>query len=34
MALFPDRIDRMVLDAVQNPVEYYHTLYTFTHCSY
>jgi hypothetical protein len=26
-ALFPDRIDRAVLDGVQNPLEYYHTLF-------
>ncbi|KAF1808734.1 alpha/beta-hydrolase [Eremomyces bilateralis CBS 781.70] len=25
LAMFPDRIDRAILDAVQNPMEYYHT---------
>jgi pimeloyl-ACP methyl ester carboxylesterase len=25
-AMFPDKIDKMILDGVQNPHEYYHSL--------
>lgn len=28
-AMFPDRIDKMILDGVQNPHEYYHALANF-----
>lgn len=31
LAMFPDRIDRAILDGVQNTHEYYHSLYAVSH---